>query len=338
MRDHRWGMWECGNVEEPGGILWEIGEGRGVTQYCTSSLPPPMRTLYLGGPGPIKIGLCKEGLTIGDAEPTPPPEFEYDTILIGNTKGYVSIPALKSLGKWKVTVGLVGFGGIVLSTFVPWGRNDAPLRLAQMKASLDPARSLAVAKAFVEAKTGSPVPGSIRTRRALVGYEGRCDNELWERRGIRRLSGYSKAINKRATTPINAAINYAEGVWAVRCRALIAEVGLDPAVPFLHAPTADKDAFVFDVQELGRKVVDEVAISFARERPEAFGRDEWWVYYVLSGSSQELARRVCEAVSQPVRYEGERVAFDAQIKRELRRLGTWLRGEGRRFHFSICYP
>ena len=28
MRDHRW---ECGNVEDPGGILWEIGEGRGVT-------------------------------------------------------------------------------------------------------------------------------------------------------------------------------------------------------------------------------------------------------------------------------------------------------------------
>ena len=115
-----------------------------------------MRALYLGGPGPVKIGLTKDGLTIGEATPTPPPEFEYDTVLIGNTKGYLSIPALKTLGKWKVSVGLMGRGGTPLSTFIPWARNDAPLRLAQMRASLDPVRSLVVAKAFVSATPGSP--------------------------------------------------------------------------------------------------------------------------------------------------------------------------------------
>ena len=297
-----------------------------------------MRALFLNGPGPVKIGLCRDGLTIGDATPTPPPEFEYDTVLIGNTKGYVSIPALKSFGKWKVTIGLIGFGGYVWSTFVPWARNDSPLRLAQMKVALDPVRSLVVAKAFVSAKTGVLVPERVRTHAALRSYEGRLDNATWKARGIVRESKYSVSLNRKATSPANAAINYAEGVWAIRCRTLISEVGLDPAVPFLHTAHTDKDAFVYDVQELGRKVVDAVAMSFARDHPEALVRDDSWVYYVRSDLAPDLALRTCEAVSQPVRYEGERVAFDAQVKRELRRLGNWLRSPAKSFRFSIGYP
>jgi CRISPR/Cas system-associated endonuclease Cas1 len=297
-----------------------------------------MRALYLGGPGPVKIGLTKDGLTIGEATPTPPPEFEYDTVLIGNTKGYLSIPALKTLGKWKVSVGLMGRGGTPLSTFIPWARNDAPLRLAQMRASLDPVRSLVVAKAFVSAKTGRAVPPSIRTRAALIGYEGRVDTEYWAERGIHRVSGFSKTLNRKATVPVNAAINYAEGVWSVRCRSIIAEVGLDPAVPFLHTASRDKDGFSYDVQELGRDLVDGVALTYAKEHPEAFVRDDWWVYRLIPSAARDLALRTCDALSQKVRYQGERVTFDSQIKRELQRLGVWLRGSSRSFEFGITRP
>lgn len=289
-----------------------------------------MRVLYLGAHGPTNIRLTKEGIQIGDASPTPPPEFEYDTILIGNTKGFVSFAALKVLGKWGVTVGLMGRGGTPLSTFVPWARNDAPLRLAQMKAVLDPILRPKVARAFVEAKTGQKVPKERKTVTQIRAFEAQQASDYWMRLGVVRPSGFYKTLNAKATTPRNACINYAQGVHAVKVRTILAKIGLDPAIGFLHNSFSDKDAFVYDAQELARPIVDKVALDFARTRPESsFNRDEDWVYSLKSDAARELAYRVGSALSREVPYHAMRVPVDGVVTRELRRLGEWVRSPAR---------
>lgn len=282
-----------------------------------------MKVLYLGEHGPTKIRLLKEGLAIGERAPVPPPEFDYDTVLIGNTKGFVSFPALKTLGRWGVTVGLMGRGGTPLSTFVPWTRNDAALRLAQMRASLDPRKRMLVARAFVSAKLGVKLSPTLDTLTKLRHYEAEAAMAYWAERGVARRSGFYRTLNARATTPTNAAVNYAQGVHSVVCRRAIAKVGLDPCVGFLHVSAHDKEAFVYDAQELARAQVDEVALRFVRERPQSFLRDDDWVYRLTNEGARELALRTCDALSREVPYRGMRVSVEGVLVRELRALGAW---------------
>jgi len=208
-----------------------------------------MRVLYLDGPGPQNIRLTKDGVELPDGSVRPPFDTGYDTIIVANTKGFVSYSALKALGKFGVTLALLGKGGTPLATFIPWNRNDAPLRIAQMRAHLDPKLRLTVARALVEAKTGAPL-GHARTMEEVRQQESILATEYWGRIGVSRRSGYyGWGLHRNATTPENAAINYALGILAIKVRVAIAKVGLDPSIPFLHDPTESKDAFVFDWQE-----------------------------------------------------------------------------------------
>lgn len=283
-----------------------------------------MKVLYLGGPGPVNIRLTKDGIQIGDATPTPPPEFEYDTILVGNCKGFVSFPALKQLGKWGVSVGLMGQGGTALSTFVPWARNDAPLRLAQMRVAVDPALRVKAARAFVEAKVGKSAPKEIRSVDGLRYWEGKEAAPYWKALGINRISKFSYALNRRATNTVNAAINAAHGVECVRHRAIIAKIGLDPTVGFLHNALRDKEAFLYDSQELTRAVVDKAAIEWHRTAPESsFIRDDEWTYRLAGPAMRELALKVGAAMSREVPYSGMRCPVDGVLARELRKFGAW---------------
>lgn len=284
-----------------------------------------MNVLYLGSHGPTNIRLLKDGLVIGDSEPIPPPEFDYDTILIGNTKGFVSYAALKCLGKWGITVALLGRSGVPFATFVPFHRKDAPLRLAQMKCALEPTRRLQVARAIVTAKTGKEPPSTARSPADLRMWEGVEAARYWSSLGINRRSGYLKSVNQKATTKTNAAINAAQGIHSVKVRGIISKVGLDPEVGFLHNSTTDKEAFALDAQEFARPIVDRVAIEFAEAHPDAFLRDDWWVYRLTNDAMRQLALRVGQALSREVRYEGERVTVENVITRELRALGVWFR-------------
>jgi CRISPR/Cas system-associated endonuclease Cas1 len=283
-----------------------------------------MRVLYLDGPGPQNIRLTREGIELPDGRVRPPFDTGYDTILVENTKGFVSYPALKALGKFGVTIALLGKGGTPLATFIPLNRNDAPLRIAQMRAHLDPKLRLAVAKALVEAKTGAPLDHA-HTIEEVRQEESIRATEYWGRIGISRRSGYyGWGLHRSATTPENAAINYALGILAVKVRVAIAKVGLDPSIPFLHDPSEAKDAFVFDWQEPFRSFVDAAALRFlATHGKESFVRDEEWVVRLTGPAARDLTREVEGALSAKVRYGGMRVPIDALMVRELRKLGQW---------------
>jgi CRISPR/Cas system-associated endonuclease Cas1 len=286
-----------------------------------------MRVLFLDTFGESNIRLTADGVVIGNAPPLPPPDFPFDTILVGHVGGYASFSALKTLGKWGVTVGLMGMGGTALSTFVPWKRNDAPLRLAQMRAALDPRLRLLIARAFLIAKVGHEPPSSEDTIPKLRRWESAKAQEYWQSLGIQRRSGFYKTLNAKATTPINASINYAQGVLSVRCRTVIAKVGLDESVGFLHESTTDGEAFVHDVHELLRQEMDAVGIAYANEiGAKGFVHDNEWVYrFKTPALARGLAERVCASLNRTVHYHGQRVSLDGVLIRELRRLSEWFR-------------
>jgi CRISPR/Cas system-associated endonuclease Cas1 len=295
-----------------------------------------MRILYLDGPGPQNIRLTKDGVELPDGSVRPPFDTGYDTIIIANTKGFVSYPALKALGKFGVTLALVGKGGTPLATFIPWNRNDAPLRIAQMRAHLDPKLRLTVARALVEAKTGAPLDHA-RTIEEVRQEESVRATEYWRRIRVSRRSGYyGWGLHRNATTPENAAINYALGILAIKVRVAIAKVGLDPSVPFLHDPTESKDAFVFDWQEPFRSVVDAAALRFLKTHgKDSFIRDDDWVVRLTGNAGHDLAREVEAALSVKVHYGGMRVPIDALMVRELRRLGQWFERPSARLRLVV---
>jgi CRISPR/Cas system-associated endonuclease Cas1 len=193
-----------------------------------------------------------------------------------------------------------------------------------MRAHLDPKLRLTVARALVEAKTGAPLPHT-RTIEEVRQEESIRATEYRGRIGVSRRSGYyGWGLHRNATTPENAAINYALGILAIKARVAIAKVGLDPSIPFLHDPTESKDAFVFDWQEPFRSVVDAAALRFLKTRGrESFIRDDEWVVQLTGPASRDLSHDVEEALSVKVRYGGMRVPIDALMVRDLRKLGQW---------------
>jgi CRISPR/Cas system-associated endonuclease Cas1 len=296
-----------------------------------------MKLLFLDRPGLANIRSSAFGLIIGNDPPVPPPYFDPDTILIGHVGGFVSYAALKELGRWGITLSFLGLSGSPYATFVPIARNDAPLRLAQMRAHLDPEVRLIAARAFIEAKLGERIPDSEgRTLYRLRSYESKKAKERWERLGINRISLYSKSLNAKATSFENASINYAQGILAVRSRTLISKVGLDAGISFMHEPTVNVDSFVFDVQELVRSLGDRIAIVYTREiGADGFRHDEDWVYWFQAGRAKGLAERVVAALNERSHYQGERVSIDGILLRELRRFGTWLRKPRGSFDFEL---
>jgi CRISP-associated protein Cas1 len=71
-----------------------------------------------------------------------------------------------------------------------------------------------------------------------------------------------RAQNRNASHPVNAMLNYAYAVLESRVRLEIVALRYDPMIGYLHAYDEDRAAFVFDLMEPLRPVVDHIVLDF----------------------------------------------------------------------------
>ena len=74
----------------------------------------------------------------------------------------------------------------------------------------------------------------------------------------------NRTINRRATHPMNAILNYGYAVLESHVRMGIVSTGLDPTVGMMHMERKDRPAFVLDLMEPLRPAVDAGALRFVR--------------------------------------------------------------------------
>ena len=70
--------------------------------------------------------------------------------------------------------------------------------------------------------------------------------------------------NRRASHPVNAMLNYAYAVLENKIRIQVACDGYDPTIGFLHASNPGRDAFVLDLMEPLRPIVDRKVLEFVQ--------------------------------------------------------------------------
>jgi CRISPR-associated protein Cas1 len=71
-------------------------------------------------------------------------------------------------------------------------------------------------------------------------------------------------VNRHASHPVNAMLNYAYAVLESHVRTEIIAQGYDPTIGYLHTHQKDRAALVFDLMEPLRPVVDRAVLEFAQ--------------------------------------------------------------------------
>ncbi len=99
-------------------------------------------------------------------------------------------------------------------------------------------------------------------------------------------------VQRNATNPINAMLNYAYAVMVAQVARAICGVGLDPAYGFLHADKIGRMSFAYDAIELLRARVDELVFEYAGSR--RFVRED---FIELDGAHVRLAAKLAREIA-----------------------------------------
>ena len=86
----------------------------------------------------------------------------------------------------------------------------------------------------------------------------------WYQIGQRHSFARKKGRNRNASHPLNAILNYAYAVLESQVRIEVVAAGFDPSIGFLHASGPGRPAFVLDLMEPLRPIVDRNVLEFVQ--------------------------------------------------------------------------
>ncbi|MEM7248286.1 MAG: CRISPR-associated endonuclease Cas1 [Acidobacteriota bacterium] len=177
------------------------------------------------------------------------------------------------------------------------------LVLAQYRASVDPARRLALARSFVEGKIrqqrrvllqvqrglrDSEIQRSLLSLRrlvgrvpeaesqsALMGLEGNAARAYWScfAKGLEQGESFRGRRYRPPPDPINASLSFGYALLTERCDSAVRLVGLDPGVSFLHEPAPRRPSLALDLMEELRPIVVDRVVRRLFNRGELTGAD-----------------------------------------------------------------
>jgi CRISPR-associated endonuclease Cas1 len=117
----------------------------------------------------------------------------------------------------------------------------------------------------------------------------------WETFGSRRTVTDGSATNRHARHPVNAMLNYAYALMNAQVRAEVAADGYDPRLGIMHETRPDALAYVLDMIELRRPLVDRAVLRFVFAHvfsgADFSSRDDG-----VCRLTPQLAKRLCEVV------------------------------------------
>lgn len=346
-----------------------------------------MNPLHLGGFG-VEILTSNPKphaelkITVGrKSSPTPmryfflPRRIEYDSIILENATGQISIAALRWLSKHDIPVFLLDFDGSTISSILPPKPVKADLRAAQFEASNDTQRKLTIAKVFVQAKIARSlqvldwlserydIEKEVRMAKAEAvklskvstvaetrTVEGRTALRYWETfrkvlpEWLHFQGRMTTSHNNNASDPFNAALNYGYGFLKILCRTAINSVGLEPAVGFLHelSSTQTAESLVYDLEEPFRFLADLCVIQafesgMLSPQDFAFTQDDY-LYRIEWEGRMRLRDLLIETFNSGVEYKGQTLKWDTAIEHKVLELGRFLTGKSPSLDFSEPVP
>lgn len=144
--------------------------------------------------------------------------------------------------------------------------------------------------------------------------------------------GFSKRVRRPPTDPVNALLSYGYVILTSQVASILAGVGFDPYIGYLHASRYGKPALALDLMEEFRPIiVDSVVLSLLNNRQ--LSQSDFTLElnsYRMSEATRRLflerfEERMQEVITHPV-FE-YKVAYRRCIELQARLLGKYLTGE-----------
>ncbi len=144
--------------------------------------------------------------------------------------------------------------------------------------------------------------------------------------------GFSKRVRRPPTDPVNALLSYGYVILTSQVASILAGVGFDPYIGYLHASRYGKPALALDLMEEFRPIiVDSVVLSLLNNRQLSQGDFilELNSYRMTEATKrlflEKFEERMQEVITHPV-FE-YKVAYRRCIELQARLLGKYLTGE-----------
>lgn len=272
----------------------------------------------------------------------------------------ISMHAVKLALEHEVDIVYLGaFGRPVGRIFSSDAKGLATTRRAQLEASNDPAKTLALAKAFITGKCRNQItylrylmakhgadfekaitqaetllktidmvrPGTA-ARDQLLGIEGFIADKYWD--SLKQLHKFPGRI-PQGRDKFNSAINYGYGILYNEVERACLYIGLDPYLGLYHSERYGKPALVLDlVEEFRTPVVDSAIIPLFLEKKLGRRGDFERVHKNEYRLSPEGKAKVVEAVfnrlNQEVRWKRRKRAVKNVIQDQSQHLARYFLG------------
>lgn len=303
----------------------------------------------------------------------PPRRMEYDSIILENATGQISLAALRWLSKHNIPIFFLDFDGSTITTILPPTPIKADIRVSQIQAANDTEKKFRIAHAIVSAKIARSIQvldwlaekydiqreiqvtkreaarlGNASTVNQIRTVEGRTALRYWE--AFRKAMPESLHFDGRMTTshnnnasdPVNAALNYSYGCLKIEVRKAINAIGLEPAVGYLHKTSHDQTAesLVYDLMEPYRWLADLCVIQAFESgaltlNDFAYERDDY-LYRILWDGRMRFLDILKETFNAGVSYNGRTLKWDTVIEQKALELSRFLTGKSESIDF--CEP
>jgi CRISPR-associated protein Cas1 len=106
----------------------------------------------------------------------------------------------------------------------------------------------------------------VEAHTAYERYWPPSDPKDWHQIRPRTSANGKVGVNRHASHPVNAMLNYAYAVLESHVRMEIVSQGYDPTIGYLHSHQKDRAALVFDLMEPLRPIVDLSIIEFVQSQ------------------------------------------------------------------------
>lgn len=210
----------------------------------------------------------------------------------------LTMPVIHALLENGVDLCLLSYHGRFRGRFSAEFSKNAPLRIAQHRAALDPTRTLELARRFVVGKLTNMRVGLLRFNRkigdpeidtavgrlhdaigraeeaesldALRGHEGAASAAYFQVFGNLIRAGdfsFTKRTRRPPTDPVNTLLSFGYALLTADVSTAVSLVGLDPYVGFLHVAVYGRPALALDLMEEFRPlIVDSVVLRILNTR------------------------------------------------------------------------
>jgi len=341
-----------------------------------------LNTIYLSGFG-LSLNVDKARLQVHNGFQVPDVERErfeiqprharFDSVVVDGHSGTITLDAIKWLMRHDIPLFILDYDGTLLSSTLPRGPVNGPLKIAQIDAYRKSGKRFYIAKRLVEAKAQRTMDvmkwldvryGKLsgvqtgfdselerlrecRSLPRLLMIEGRIADIYWRylQRILPTKFGFTSRMHEthqmNASDPVNVLLNYGYAILESQCRKALNSVGLEPTIGFLHQARQTKSSLVYDLQEPYRWLVDTTVISCLESNQfgkKDFYRMDNYVLRVRPEAVGKLIDALRAKFNSPVRHAGKFFSWDTLIKMKAQELAKYILGRRTRLDFGEPKP